>query len=189
MAVMGANPATTSPAGLLAAAEAAAARRLQRGVRHQAACRHRLHHPRRQRRAALCQPGAVRALDGLVRIRRLCLCLDLGAAARRPGRSRHRHRRAALHPGIPRAQASSRCCADSSPAAAGSCRDGDRVGGARGARRDCCRRHRLLRDHAALHRLRRPAALRARPHAGRHRALLRLDQSRADAALSSRSRC
>ena len=63
-------------------------------------------------------------------------------------------------------------------------RDGDRMGGARGARRVAVRRaSAFLRDHAALHRLRRPAAVRARPPAGRHGALLRLDQSRADAAL------
>ena len=63
-------------------------------------------------------------------------------------------------------------------------RDGDRMGGARGARRVAVRRaSAFLRDHAALHRLRRPAAVHARPPAGRHGALLRLDQSRADAAL------
>ena len=145
---------------------------------------HRVPDPRRERRAALRLTGAVRALDGLVRVRRLRLCVDLGAAPRRPGRSRHRHRRAALHPGIHRHKPARHAARIPlrQPLARG--RDGDRMGRVRGARRVALfRASRFLRDHAALHRLRRPAAVRARPPAGRDRALLRLDQSRADAAL------
>ena len=130
------------------------------------------------------QPGAVRPLDGLVRVRRLRLCVDLGAAARRPGRSRHRDRRAALHSGIYRPQAARHAArlplrrrwlvlamatVWAALAALGIWLFGDHL--------------RFLRDHAALHRLRRPAAVHARPPAGRHGALVRLDQPRADAAL------
>ena len=55
--------------------------------------------------ARLRLAGAVRALDGQLRVRHLCLCLDLGAADRAVARSRPRHRGATLHPGISRAQA------------------------------------------------------------------------------------
>ena len=102
--------------------------------------RHRVPDPRRERGAALCQPGAVGALDGIVRVRRLRLCLDLGAAARRPGRFRHRDRHAALHSGICRPQGSRDAARIPFRQPLARARDGDRVGGARGARRAPVRR-------------------------------------------------
>ena len=94
--------------------------RPQRHVARPADGRRRVPDPRRERRPRLCVAGAARALDGQLRVRRLRLCLDLGAAARRRGRSRPRLLGAALHPGIFRAARSAACCAASSPAAAGS---------------------------------------------------------------------
>src|SRR4051812_18539604 len=52
-------------------------RRLRPLARAARRCR-RVPDPRRERRAALRLTGAVRALDGLVRVRRLRLCVDLG---------------------------------------------------------------------------------------------------------------
>ena len=94
----------------------------------------RVPHPRRERGAAVRLPGSVRALDGLVRVRRLRLCVDLGAAARRPDRSRHRDRRAALHSRIHRHQAARHAARLPRRQPLAGARHGDRVGGARGAR-------------------------------------------------------
>ena len=63
--------------------------------------RRRLPYPRRQRAARLHLADPAGALDGRLRVRHLRLRLDLGAADRRHGRPRPRHRRAALHSRIP----------------------------------------------------------------------------------------
>ena len=77
--------------------------RRQRQLAGAASCRCRLSHPRRQRADRLHLADPLGALDGAFRIRHLHLCLDLGAAARRHGRSRPRLGDAALHPRIHRA--------------------------------------------------------------------------------------
>ena len=76
--------------------------------------------PRRQRAARARLAGAAGALDGLVRIRHLHLCLDLGADDRRALRHGAVVGGAALHSRIHRAQAVRTCCAAFSPARAGS---------------------------------------------------------------------
>ncbi len=80
----------------------AACRRLrrQRSLGDPAACRHDLHHPRRQRRAGLSLANPAGALDGRLGLRRLCLCLDLGAAARQHDGFRHLGIGAKNHSGI-----------------------------------------------------------------------------------------
>src|SRR6266545_1595709 len=77
----------------------------QRSDAGAAAGRHRVPDPGRERAAGLRLAGAVRALDGRLRVRHLRLCLDLGAVDRAGARSRARHRGAALRSGISRAQA------------------------------------------------------------------------------------
>ena len=131
--------------------------------------RHGVPDPRRRRHARLWLAGAVRALDGHVRIRHLCLCLDLGAADRPVARSRPRHRGAALHPAISRTQdvcAVARLCRGQ-PLARGRHRDR----GFRALRRAglaVAAVARRLHRRPALPRLRFAAGLRALERAGRH---------------------
>ena len=96
---MDTQSATAQPAGLIARLRCAAGR-LQRGLAHQAAGRHDLHHPRRQRGAGLFLADPAGALDGRLGLRRLCLCLDLGAAARQHDGFRHLGVGAEDHSGI-----------------------------------------------------------------------------------------
>ncbi len=91
--------------------------RLQRSLADKTARRHDLHHPRRQRGTRLPLADPARALDGRLGLWRLCLCLDLGAAARQHDGFWYFGVGAEDHSGIPdrrRACAadrrSSRCC-------------------------------------------------------------------------------
>src|ERR1700757_1053431 len=73
----------------------------KRSVTDAEARRSHFHHPRAQRRPCLSVADPARALDGRLRLRHLCLCLDLGAAARQHDGFRHLRRCPENHPGIP----------------------------------------------------------------------------------------
>ncbi len=95
-------PRLTSPAR--SACVARSVRRRQRFFAGASACRRRLSHPRRQRAGRLRVADRAGALARRLPVRHLCLRMDLGAAARRHGRSRSRLGLAALHPRIHRTQ-------------------------------------------------------------------------------------
>ena len=99
VAVMDTQSATASPAGVIARLRALLGGSSEASVTT-AAGRHHLHHPRLQRGARLFLADPAGALDGRLGLRRLCLCLDLGAAARQHDGFRHLGVRAEDHSGI-----------------------------------------------------------------------------------------